>query len=121
MWKSISNSPQKVMNCRPSFLKTLKSESINSFIGRDPIIMKSPITAADVHEQSGISFITPPFFDKYMEETVMVIFLLNFSRYSHVTFSYFLVQSIQSKFQYLYCFELLFTFHFTDTHILIQT
>ena len=34
--------------------------------------MKSPITAADVHEQSGISFITPPFFDKYMEEIVMV-------------------------------------------------
>lgn len=41
-------------------------------IGRAPIVMKSSVTAADVHEQAGISVVTPPFYDRSIREIVQV-------------------------------------------------
>ena len=44
--------------------------------------MKSAITAADVHEQCGICFLTPPFCDRFANETVMVSYFLQFKLFA---------------------------------------
>ena len=41
-------------------------------IGRAPIVMKSSVTAADVHEQAGISLVTPPFYDRSIRDIAQV-------------------------------------------------
>ena len=40
--------------------------------GRAPIVMKSSVTAADVHEQAGISLVTPPFYDRSIRDIAQV-------------------------------------------------